>query len=228
MANLPPRLVEWLAVPFYWIHIFWLAIRDTYSLVVGRPLTVFTISAIAWLLTFGVQRLVWGRGAVAEGMRATLSAFIAVCLLGFLVFLFFLFTGPARLYEAQRKRAVTAETQLRERDAELGPARERLRELVQQLPPPDFQYVDTPTARADPYAWRLTEVFRAAGWHVEIRGEQWGKFNYKKLMMRIEDITAIRPNQRAVLDAFQEAQIPCDLLPGHNVGDRVELIVGEM
>jgi hypothetical protein len=92
-----------------------------------------------------------------------------------------------------------------------------------------IEYVTTPYARADVYANALAEVFRAAIWHVEMRGvKPLGIGQFSGLLIKLESSSSIRPTQRLVLQAFDRAGILYATYVPHNVADRVGLLVGEM
>ena len=246
MPAVPAWAPEWLSVPYYWIRIFWLAAIATWHLIFAKPLLSGIVALTIWLLTFLMHPALWGRQNLTD-MRPAVTGAVALVLVLFVTFLVMLISTPARLYEEQH---LTIDQAKRD-NAELAWLRGRVTELARQLPPPaltsnqrtalvsalknagphavSIEYLDTPDSRAGAYAWALGDVFRSAVWHVEIRGvkpDVRGKYN--GLLMNIEDLTHIRPTQKIVLDAFAQAGIPFSHLPGRNVADRVELIVGEM
>lgn len=133
---------------------------------------------------------------------------------------------------------------------ELNSASRRVVALAQRLPPPEIkdsqrhtlqsalqkfgprtiliEYLDSPTARADSYAWRLTEIFRAALWHVEIRGVGQNSAKIEGMHMRVEAIDSMTKDQKFVHDLLTRAQFLRGLIPGRNVADRIEIEIGEM
>jgi hypothetical protein len=257
MLDLPSQLGGLL---LYWVRVFWLALLHTWKLVIGMPLLSAAIALGIWTGTFLVHRALWGRESVTQDMRPALSGVIAllmVCLIVLTCSLiatpFRLFEDQQRLFEEQRRRAERVEGELRPMESELAYSRARVVELVQQLPSPELkphqqqrlkealeqigeftvsiEYLDTATSRSGGLAWSLAQVFRSAGWHVQVYPVKRDPRHFKRLSMRTETGPRhVKPQEQAVLDAFQSIDLACgSLVDGQNVGrDRVELLIGEM
>ena len=88
-------------------------------------------------------------------------------------------------------------------------------------------YLDTPTSGAGPYASDLLDAFLSALWQAEMRREQEG-YDVQGVMMKLRDHSHPRPAQSAVIHALVSVGARVGYMPGHDVGERVELIVGEL
>jgi len=208
--------------------------QDTSALLGWKPVALFF--PVLYVLGFlGLAMYKGWNFAVDEIVANIFLSFIPVGIAAMFVLLVNLGMAPARLMENYRRF---------ERDST------RLALLLQQLPLPRldpeqklrFQralggveprpvliiYLDTPTSRAGPYAGDLVDAFRSGIWHAGMRGEREGYENCQGVSINIEAITHIRPAQQAVLDAFRSIGVQVTQRPGRDVGERVELIVGEM
>src|SRR2546428_858061 len=84
-------------------------------------------------------------------------------------------------------------------------------------------YLDTPTSGAGPYASDLLDAFQAALWQTEMRREQEGS-DVQGVMMKLWDHSHPGPAQSAVIYALVSVGARVGYMPGHDVGERVELI----
>jgi len=217
---------------FYGGLIFPRAWQDTCAALGWRPLKpVALMFPVLYLFAFLALAMYRGWNFAVDQVVA--AAFLTL-IPAMLILLGNLAIAPARLMKDHRRFARDS-ARLARLLPRLGLARlnpdQKLRfqkalEGIEPRPVTIF-YLDTPTSGANAFTSDLVDAFQSALWHAGMRGEQEG-YDVQGVMMKIEPISHIRPAQQAVLDAFRSIGVQVGYMPGHDVADRVELIVGEM
>jgi hypothetical protein len=204
------------------------AYQDTIRVLGQQPVALVLVSVLFGYLALGV--FVGWKSVVDEFTRNFYVVLIPVGI----IFLVNLLIAPVRLmkdYEryardhARLTRLLPRLTLPRLSDEQKLRFQEHLKGAEPQ--PVLIFYLDSPTAGAWPYASDLVDAFLSAGWHAGMRGEAEG-YDVQGVMMKITDRPHMSGAQAAVLYALASVGMHAGLMPGRDVGKRVELVVGEL